>query len=471
MKPVKVLLYALLLAAVGAYLYFFEIRKKQEDTAQKGKKNRILNLAKDKISEIVIKDANGAIVARKPGDVWVLTEPIKTKADEPAVQGLLSYAAGAKYDRVILERDVDWKEYGLAPAELVVEFATPDKRSTIAFGAKNPARTADYLRVNEDHELLMAPDVVRTTLAKTVFNLRDKAILSTAPGDVDSLKVTDFRGEMEIKRIAPGKFEMVKPEKMRVKGPIMGSNLQALTSLSAKEIIDQPSADGDTYGFASPYRSFTLTGPKRNQTLEIGAQKQDTKVGDRYAQVVGTDEVFVIPESALKRLRFATQDLRDTSTLEFEPSEIERIRITLDGVTRFFALDTKNNKWRMEEPHAKGRIEQWPISSLLWDIKDLQWRKLISPIPADLSSVFLARPELSVELFKKGEVAPLLLKAGWKVDGNGDAGKEEKKTELPEPELVYVSTQPSPEGAVVYEVSGAFVVKLRDSLSQFSDTK
>ncbi len=73
--------------------------------------------------------------------------------------------------------------------------------------------------------------------------------------------------------------------------------------------------------------------------------------------------------------------------LSFNPNDIEKIDIELDGKS-WVASRQDDKKWNLEKPKSV-KNESWPIRSMLWDLKDTEWKSLIKPVPADLASVQL----------------------------------------------------------------------------------
>ena len=130
MKLSKLIIYLAILVAVVGWLYMVEIRyrpdqKKQEETGKK-----IVQLDKDKVVQIGIETHDkGKVELQKPGDTWVVTEPIKTKADKLAVDNLLATIAEASPEKVLLDKDVKWEDYGLDKPEFIVRVSTPDKKT------------------------------------------------------------------------------------------------------------------------------------------------------------------------------------------------------------------------------------------------------------------------------------------------------------------------------------------------------
>ena len=432
MKLNKVLIYLAILVAVAGYVYFVEIRQKAKTEAAKDKAEQLIELDKDKVTQILLKSPeHGTIDLKKPTDKWVMTLPVKTKADGNAAKDLIFAATTAKREKILKEKDVDWKEFGLDKPGFQITLTSKEKSSTISFGAPNPAKSSYYVRVDDSPRLLLVADTLKNSLNKTVFSLREKSVLAMAPEDVDLVSYSTKGEAIEIKRDDKGLWFIQKPEKLRAKTSVVSRDLNTLTNLTAKNIIDKPKKEGDPYGLENPEKTIRLAGKKLEQTLLIGktASEEDKGTGttsDRYARVKGFDTVYVIGDATLKKLKTARKDLEDRSMLAYDVGEIGKMSITLNG-SEYQAVKGKDDKWSLEKPFKKDDVEAWNITSILWDIKDLQWKSFKKESIGDLAAYHLDKPKLVISLLKKGEKEPITLKAGWKQDVPESTQKLETK--------------------------------------------
>ncbi|HMK37487.1 MAG TPA: DUF4340 domain-containing protein [Desulfomonilaceae bacterium] len=497
MKWNRVLMYLVILVIVVGYLYGVEIKQKDKKQTEESEAQKLVHLDKEKVVAVQLESADrGKIELRKPADAWVLTAPVKAKGDGAAVGSLVQSATDAKSEKVILEKDVKWDEYGLDKPEFTVTlFTKDDKQTELSFGAANPAKTSYYARVDDQPRLLLVADTLKNSLNKTPFDLRDKSVLTMPPEDVDQVVISKHGIETELKREAPDRWIMVTPERTRVKSSLMAGNIKSITGLSAKDIIDEPRKDGDPYGLDNPQESYQLTGSQLEQTLEIG-KPADKKEGspqtqtDYYARVKGQDTVYLIDGRALSMMKTDPQSLKDRSVLSFGPNDIEKIDVELDGKT-WVAVRQADKKWNLEKPEKREKMDSWLVSSMLWDLRDLEWKSLIRPIPADLASVNLDKPRFLARFYKQGETEPIVLKAGWQneqlhpekansAEATKNVDKKETKSEsatpqeaaLPDkeiPKTVNAVAQPQEEQAAILVLDGAFVAKLRGDLQRLTE--
>ncbi len=498
MKLSKVSLYLLILAALAAYVYFVEIRHKGQERSREEKAEKLIDLDKEKIVHVgLITAEKGNIELEKPGEHWVMTAPVRGKADAQAIEGLLNSITQGKREKLIQDKDVDWKEFGLDRPEFTVDLATKDKKTRIFFGAKNPAKTSYYVRVDDDPRLLLVADTLKNSVNKTAFDLRDKTVVAIAPEDVDRLVIVHEGKETELKRQTSDAWEMVKPEVMKAKSSLVEGSIKTITGLKATQIIDNPVKDGDEYGLAKPETSIVLAGPKLEQTLLVGKavssekDKNSQVTPDRYARVAGRDTVYAIDGRTVKNLKIEPDALRDRSLFALVPTDIEKFELELEGTT-WAAARGKDNKWDLEKPEKKDKIETWPVTGLLWTIKDIAWKSIIRPAPENLASVHLDKPRLVAAFWKKGEKDPTVFKAGWektaapaadtkaadKPSEEKKATSEEKEAKLPKPpadesdqapQLVNATVQPHWEKDAIFVLDGAFIKRLRDGLKRLAE--
>lgn len=500
MKLRNLSIYFAVLVALIAWLYFWEIKHRGAEKAAKAEAEKIVHIAKDKIVEVDVQSKkNGKITIKKPAKEWVLAAPVTTKGDESAIDRLLVSAAAAKPERVIAEKDVKWEDYGLDKPELTVVLATADKKVRLSFGSLNPAKTSYYLRAGDDPRLFLVADTLKNSMDKSPFDLREKTVLGIAPEDVDRIVISAKGKDTEIKRQGLDKWRMLKPEQLRVKSSIANKALIDITNLQAKGIIDEPMTDGDPYGLDQPEEEITLAGKKLRQTLLVGkASNGEKRIGrgaSRYARIKGREPVYEIDLSFLAPLKADPQRLQDKSIVDVKPTAVERLEIDLDG-KKWIAVKGEDGTWGLESPR-KGSVQAWEITSILWDLKGVEWKSMSKPTDSNPSPQKFDKPKLVIYLKLKDKKEPIILKAAWpdqtselpdkpKRDDAGEkadkaaAGEKNSSTKKeppaspPEPkipETVHVKVDPHEEKGAVFTVDGRFVERMRGVLDELAGKK
>ena len=110
------------LAGLGAYIYFVTWKTPEGDTAKKTDKV-FTGLQADKIEELRITSAGGdATTAKKDNGAWQVLQPVTAKADESEISGITSALASIDVVRVIDENPSNLNEYGLSNPRIEVDF-------------------------------------------------------------------------------------------------------------------------------------------------------------------------------------------------------------------------------------------------------------------------------------------------------------------------------------------------------------
>lgn len=420
MKFGKVLLYIAVLVAVAAYVYFGEIKGAEKRKAEEEKANKIIHVKKDAIDGFkLVSKEHGTIELTKPTDQWVLTEPVKVKADEHAVKGWLRSVTDAEREKLLKEKDVDWTEYGLDDPRLTVHLHTKDKTVKLLFGEKNPAKTSYYVRVGDSPKLLLVADTLKNSLDKSTYDLRDKTVLAMAPEDINRYGIQKGDESVELERVEPKHWRLVKPEQFKAKLTVVQKDTRNLTNMNALDIIDNPEQDGNPYGFDDPTAVIALSGEKLDQKLIVGAPKDKadpdkpkTEPREYYAKVDGRDTVYVIPARTVNGLTTDIKQIRDRSVFSFEPTEVEKFDLTIDG-RKWSAEMTKDGSWKVTAPKTIENAQAWRVTTVVWDFRDMEWTSLKKPVGDDLSEFHLDEPRLTASFHIKGREKPVTFKAGW----------------------------------------------------------
>ena len=98
MRPRNTLLLLLVLAALGAYLYWVELPHEKTQAEQK----RLLTFEKDKVASVTLEYPDHTIsLARDAEKHWRLVKPIEAPADDAAANNLVTAVADAQVTRTL----------------------------------------------------------------------------------------------------------------------------------------------------------------------------------------------------------------------------------------------------------------------------------------------------------------------------------------------------------------------------------
>ncbi len=489
MRPSRLLVYLGVLSIVLIYIFLVEFKYKQSESERQEKASRLLQLDRDSITEIKIVGSKDHPIQIRKGEsnTWRVVSPIETNADTRTVEGLITSSASAQPEKIVLEKNADWNLYGLEKPSLSLSFSANGKTVKMSFGASNPSKASYYLRVQGDPRLFLVADTLEKSLNKSLFDVREKAVVKFSPEDITAIEIIREGKQTNLNK-TEGKWRITEPVDARAKTSGVRSFLMSLAELKSKEMLDAPLTENDSYGFDKSLNKIVLKGRDFSKTLTLGAigeKSRESMSPDNsvYLSVSGQAPVYVVEDKFFQNAKVDAESLTDKSITSFEPIDVEKIEIEFMNKKWLLSKST-DNKWKMEAPKKIDKLDDWLVSGLLWSLKDLNFKSEISPIPEDLSKYHLNNSPLQFWLHQKGSGSPTNIRMGWdpllqatqeKIDSDSDPDqpneayghkKIDKKNEQRTPQTIYAIVEPSVDRPAIYILDGGFVGRLRIDLDQ-----
>lgn len=158
MQPKSLFWLSFLVAALGAFIYFYE-RDLPSADQRRERSQKVLELEADDIQALTV--AHGteeARLERRPeggeegGEAtWRLVEPLETRADAEAVRGLVELLTGLRKQRTLAEFDAE--ELGLVEPRARIEVETAAGATVLLLGSELPATDSLALAVEGRREV------------------------------------------------------------------------------------------------------------------------------------------------------------------------------------------------------------------------------------------------------------------------------------------------------------------------------
>src|SRR5262245_37779331 len=120
----------LVLAGLGAYIYFVTWKKTPETSASKQEKV-FAGVESDKVEEVTVKSEKGdTTTLKKENGTWNIVAPLTAKADESESSAIANALGQLEITRVIDENPADLKDYGLTTPRIEVSFKAAGGKTT-----------------------------------------------------------------------------------------------------------------------------------------------------------------------------------------------------------------------------------------------------------------------------------------------------------------------------------------------------
>jgi hypothetical protein len=395
-KPWRIALLALLTAALGAYLYFFELPKAKEEAT----KPKLLDVTADAVTAITLVFPDREIELKKTDGHWALVRPVAAPADDTAVGAMVSSLVGSEVQKTIDELPKNLTDFGLDKPDPLVRVAAGDRTlpevklgRTTAVGGKAYALRGDEPRV------LLVSSSTRLSLDKKPDDLRDKRLVDFKDDAVT--KVTIARGDSLVTLTKKDKDAWtVDPGGYPADMTEVRSYLSSLRSTRATGFADDASTALATYGLDAPrLRVAVYTGGDTPaQELLIGSDFTDKDQKRSYAKRGDRPGVVTVGDWTLRSLDKSPGQLRDKTVLAFDADAVGKISLERPDGQGFTATHGNGTIWTLE---GGGTPKTAVLERFVDDTRDLRGSDVAAEPATDLAPFGLDAPALRITVGDK----------------------------------------------------------------------
>jgi hypothetical protein len=411
----------LVLAGLGAYIYFVE-RKKPEAGDSKPKE-KVFTLDKAKVGELTIASSEGGTIKLvREGTGWKMTAPSAVSADAAAVDTMISSLESLEIDEVVADNPTNLGDFGLDKPKLSVEALAQGSPRPVKLlvGAKLADGSGVYAKLPASNRVFSVASWTVGSFEKKPFDLRDRDLLHVKRENVKTLEIGGPDGSYALARTDKDEWAFSKPLVTRAGRWSVDSLLGTLESLRMESVAAEAAKDLKPFGLAKPERTVTVgLSDGSSRTLEIGGPAGDKKDKKFHAQVAGSPLVAVIPGALVDDLTKGMKELRAKRLLEVATYEVQGFDALLGTAKKTCAKSTTKDKdgldkaqWKRTAPDAKD-LDTNKVEDALFKLGGVEVQEFVDQ-PKEASAYGLDAPafklvlrmgagkgEASVELGKK----------------------------------------------------------------------
>jgi hypothetical protein len=281
MKGRGLIIAVIILAVLAGVLYWSQHRKPAaESAAVTPAAPVILKVDPSAVTQLVLKQkGSDPVTLKKTEGKWQITEPTPYRADQEAVAGVLSTLSALSADRVVEDKTADRKQYGLEEPAAEVDVGTRQ----LMLGDDTPAGGDVYVAVAGDPKVFTVSSYTKTSLAKSLNDLRDKSLLTLNPDKVSRVELLKKGQDLEFDRTKDG-WQILKPSASPADATAVNDLVRSLTGARM-----DLSAVATGFAQATPVGTAKLTGDSGVQILEVRKNKEDY-----YAKSSATEGTYKV---------------------------------------------------------------------------------------------------------------------------------------------------------------------------------
>jgi hypothetical protein len=411
MKFRTTLIAALLLAGFGAYMYFFEYKKAEEEKKREEAEKTLFSIDWDRLRGLKITNTHGTVLLEKASEAaegeasegvekakWRITEPLKTDADEMTVSGLVNNLKGLKIEQVVEESADNLEPFGLKEPEIRVEVLPAEGEKApppLLVGSKSPVGYNSYAVWQGENRVLLLSIHLNPQFDKEPYDFRYKKLFDFKREEVERMVILRSDSEpLELLR-KEDRWEIARPIRARASETEVDQILNKLTTLKAESFVDEAPESLADYGLEKPVWEIEvfLKPDQRKATLMVGSMHMEGQQGFFFAKRGERPGVVSVGMDLIGPFAKEPEAYREKKVLPFKTWEVSRVELGREGSD--VTLEKKEGmKWRIVSP-MDARADGTKISAFLGALSRLE------------AEAFLEKPEGQEGLARYGLGDPL----------------------------------------------------------------
>lgn len=288
MNPRVTLLLAALVAALGAFTWYYETRGAAA-REQAALRRVFPGIEAGDIVSLSLRAEDGAAVRIVRGArSWRLMEPLAAEADSASLDGMAEALAGLSAERILSPGDPEvpleaLSSYGL-DAEPRLRFQTKGGSYELRIGDAAPAGRNTYVTDGAAARVYVVPTYGLNAFRRNLDELRERRILDFDRAAVVWIRAGWPGGQVEIARDEqdPEEWRLVQPREAEAAPGAIAELIEVFWELRAEAFVDSP-PPAAAMGFDSPAFevAFRLASGDENFGLAVGGAAGS---GRRYAR-------------------------------------------------------------------------------------------------------------------------------------------------------------------------------------------
>ncbi len=321
MSPRVTLILAAVVAAVAAFVWFYEIEgADRRAEAESAEKRLFADVEPGDLQQLELTTTDGAEVRLERGDDgWKIVEPLSFPADEPAAQAAASALATLEADTIYTDPE-PLENYGLG-GDADVRGRTDGRELALVIGDGTPTGGKVYVAPEGDARVFTVASHRTNALRKSLQELRDTRVLDFDREAVREVEVGWVGGSV-VARETSGLWRLTHPLETAADEETVDDIVSDLSFLRAEGFVDDPDA-ALVAGLDDPSLRVQL----RDEEGKVLADLAVGPSADERRVVRGHAGLYEIAASRLDGLPRTVVAFRDKVLTRFETADAKAFEL------------------------------------------------------------------------------------------------------------------------------------------------
>ncbi|MBW2424898.1 MAG: DUF4340 domain-containing protein [Deltaproteobacteria bacterium] len=416
MNPRTTIVLALVAAALGAFIWFYEIEGESTRQAAEDEEKRVFaGLESTDVGAVsfVTMDGIEARFERREGR-WEVVRPVSGRADASALDAIVGALANLPREGEV-DSPGELEEFGLGSDAQRIYFEVEGEAKGLRIGRSTPVGGHRYVARLADDEVAYVASYRLNAFNRNLLDLRDRRVFRFDAGEVVGLRIAWPQGVVELLRDDAGSWQMLVPAAERADDERVRELLSDLSFLRVQSFLDAPEPD-EAVAAASRERAIEIQWTLRGEEGVPGEAGQAWIGGE-----IGAGRLLSGPEGGLytiasERLEDIDRDVaayRYKTLSEYDVEEAGRLRLRFvegaDGAPAEVVAELVESGWISDDE----RLDLERVADLVLDLGQLRAEDILADEmgEAELASLGLAPPQvvIAVEARTSADEEPAVL--------------------------------------------------------------
>jgi uncharacterized protein DUF4340 len=398
----------LLVAGLGGFYYYDTYSLEPAREKKESVKGRLWSDLEPKdVEGVTIKRKGETLRIKRTDSGWELLEPVKTRADRGAVDGLVTSLSTARVDREVASSPASLDEFGLKTPEVEVTVDVKGKPPRqLLVGGKSPTSAWVFAKEPAKPAVVAMSEMLSRDLTKPVTELRDRTVLAFDRKNVSQIDLALPGDPITVESGEGGKWRIVRPRALPADSDLVADFLDKLDAAKAKEFVDDAPKSLAPFGLDKPTTVTLWVGKDKDRaarTLLFGRDDKDKK--GVYVMRGGEPGVMLVPEEVWTAVPKTVGVLRDKVVLAYQYDKVSKVEVA--SPRGDVMLEKDGVGWKLTAPEAL-KADTGSVNNLLWKIRDLRASGFLDEDAAAVPR-YLAKPDVTVKVWEEGAKEPRVL--------------------------------------------------------------
>jgi len=387
---------ALVLTALGLYLYLVEFPAQQSQEREESVKKKVLTVEEQSISSLTFKTDREELVFERSADKgWTLIKPIRAEADTRELQSLIRAIVLGSIRRVVEENPHELAPFGLDKPVAVVTIKSGISEDSLLIGDTGPISSTLYILRTSDHALLLTDLAPKDFVNKSLMTFRKKDVLRITSGDIDRVRLTYPTTEIVLYRIS----DKPKP-KWKIRYPVeteadlneVRMLLFRLEDLKAMGIVDPgPAREALANTLKQPKVRITLHTSDGDQTVKL--YQPDPSSGEAFAETAPDAPLYRINPTFIRDFTKELYHLQDKRLFGTDENDVALLNVKTHTDT--YTLINQSGDWVLED-RPTDKIDQQAVNLFVNRVVSVPAEERVVKQPGPLAPYGLVNPAAEV---------------------------------------------------------------------------